>query len=327
MNSFPGFIDLQVNGFLTIDFSSPELTLEEIIRVANGLRKRGTIGFLATIITSAPETYERNLPLLVTAMKAEATQGVILGIHAEGPFLSSKPGAVGAHNPVWVKQPDIEFFKQMQAWAEGNIKILTIAAETESAVELTKYATDNGVAVSLGHQLATKDDLKRCADAGAKLITHLGNGMPNEVNRHTNPLIDGLAEDALTGMIITDGHHLPPSLIKIILRTKGTDKVIITSDASSLAGMPPGKYYAMGNDVVIEESGLLHNPSKQCLVGSSATMLQCVNHLASLDLVAPEDIIKMGFTNPLKMINIDQSALNAGNGYRFDEQSKQFVSC
>lgn len=326
MNSFPGFIDLQVNGFLAIDFSSPELTLEEIIKVANGLRERGTIGFLATIITSAAETYERNLPLLVQAMKAVATQGVILGIHTEGPFLCNKPGAIGAHNPDWVKAPSIEFFKQLQVWADGNIKVLTIAAETEGAVELTKYATDNGVAVSLGHQLATGDDLKRCADAGAKLITHLGNGMPNEVNRHTNPLIAGLAEDALTGMIITDGHHLPPALIKIITRTKGTDKIIITSDASSLAGMPPGNYHAMGNDVVIEESGLLHNPSKQCLVGSSATMLQCVNYLASLDLVAPEDIIKMGFTNPLKMINMDQSALNAGNGYKFDEQSKQFIS-
>ena len=325
MDSFPGFIDLQVNGFLAIDFSSPELTLEEIIKVANGLRERGTVGFLATIITSAPEIYERNLPLLVKAMKTEITQGVILGIHAEGPFLSNQPGAIGAHNPDWVKAPSIEFFKQMQKWADGNIKVLTIAAENKGAVELTKYATDNGVAVSLGHQLATGDDLKRCADAGAKLLTHLGNGMPNEVNRHTNPMIDGLAEDALTGMIITDGHHLPPALIKIIIRTKGIAKTIITSDASSLAGMPPGEYYAMGNHAIIEESGLLHNPEKQCLVGSSATMLQCVNYLTSLELFSPEDIVKMGFTNPLKMINIDQSELNTGSGYRFDKQSRQFI--
>ncbi len=325
MNSFPGFIDLQVNGFLAINFSSPELTIEEIIKATNGLRERGTIGFLATIITSAPETYERNLPLLVQAMKAEATQGVILGIHAEGPFLSNKPGAVGAHNPDFVKTPSIEFFKQMQTWAEGNIKLLTIAAETEGAVELTKYASENGVAVSLGHQLATVDDLKRCSDAGAKLLTHLGNGMPNEINRHQNPLLAGLGEDQLTAMIITDGHHLPPALIKTIIRTKGIAKTIITSDASSLAGMPPGEYYAMGNHAIMEESGLLHNPEKQCLVGSSATMLQCVNYLASLDLVTPEDIIKMGLINPLKMINIDPSTLNAGNGYKFDEQSKQFI--
>jgi N-acetylglucosamine-6-phosphate deacetylase len=326
MNTFPGFIDLQVNGFLTIDFSSPELTLEEIIKASNGLRERGTIGFLATIITSAPETYERNLPLLVKAMKAEATQGVILGIHAEGPFLSSKPGAVGAHNPEWVKTPNIEFFKQMQQWAEGNIKLLTIAAENEGAAELTKYASNNGVAVSLGHHLATSDDLKRCADAGAKLLTHLGNGMPNEINRHQNPLLAGLGEDQLTAMIITDGHHLPPALIKTIIRTKGIAKTIITSDASSLAGMPPGNYYAMGNNVVIEDSGLLHNPEKQCLVGSSATMLQCVNYLASLNLFSPEDIIHMGFTNPLKMINLDKSELTSSNGYKFDATTRQFIT-
>jgi N-acetylglucosamine-6-phosphate deacetylase len=327
MNTFPGFIDLQVNGFLAIDFSSPEVTLEEIVKAAVGLREAGTIGFLATIITSATETYQRNLPLLVQAMNTPETQGVILGIHAEGPFLSQQPGAVGAHNPDWVKEPNIEFFKQMQNWAEGNIKVLTIAAETNGAAELTKYASDNGVAVSLGHQLAASEDLNRCAEAGAKLLTHLGNGMPNEVNRHNNPLLAGLAEDNLTAMIITDGHHLPPALIKTIVRTKSIAKTIITSDASTLAGMPPGEYYAMGNDVVIEKSGLLHNPKKQCLVGSSATMLQCVNYLASLDLVSPEDIIRMGFTNPLKMINIEPNTLSSNSSYKFDPQSKQFVKC
>lgn len=327
MDSFPGFIDLQVNGFLTVDFSSPEVSIEEIIKAAVGLRKAGTIGFLATIITSAPETYQRNLPLLVQAMQAPETQGVILGIHTEGPFLSCQPGAVGAHNPAWVKDPDIDFFQKLQEWAEGNIKVLTIAAETNGAAELTKYASDNGVVVSLGHQLATSEAISRCSEAGAQLLTHLGNGIPNEVNRHNNPFIAGIADDNLTAMIITDGHHLPPALIKTIVRTKGVTKTIITSDASTLAGMPPGEYHAMGNYVVIEESGLLHNPEKHCLVGSSATMLQCVNYLASLDLFQPEDIIRMGYTNPLNMLNLDPNKLSSASSYKFDAQTKQFVSC
>ena len=94
-----------------------------------------------------------------------------------------------------------------------------------------------------------------------------GTEVANEVNRHKNPVWAGLSEDRATAMIITDGHHLPPELIKLFIRCKSLDKIIVTSDASSLAGMPPGEYFSMDNYVVIEESGLLHNPKKKCLVG------------------------------------------------------------
>ena len=238
MIKVPGFIDLQVNGFLGVDFSSPELTEAETVRVSRALLDKGCAGFLATIITSSEEIYKRNLPILVKAIRHPELQGGILGIHAEGPFLSAKPGAVGAHNPAWVKSPDVDFFKKMVEWSDGTIKLLTIAAENEGSEKLTRYAVSQGVTVSLGHQLALADDMKKCVDAGATLLTHLGNGMPNEVNRHNNSLMSGLAEDGLTAMIIADGHHLPPTVIKTVLKAKGIDKTLIVSDASPIAGMP-----------------------------------------------------------------------------------------
>ena len=328
MLKVPGFIDVQVNGFLGVDFSQDNLTEAEFIRVSKELLNRGTAAYVPTIITNSEENYKRNLPIMAKAMEAPELKGRVLGIHAEGPFLSDKPGAVGAHNPDWVKKPSVEFFKKMQEWADGKIKILTIAAENEGAAELTKYAVSQGVTVSLGHHLATYDDLRKCADAGATLLTHLGNGIPNEVNRHHNAIWSGMACDGLSAMIITDGHHLPPTVVKAITRAKGVANTIITSDASPIAGMPPGEYITLGNRAILEEDGLLHNPEKKCLVGSSATIMQCANFLASLDFLSPEEIVQTAFINPLKAISIDPESITSdltGVEYCWDEAKKQFI--
>ncbi|MCP3966157.1 MAG: amidohydrolase family protein [Lentisphaerae bacterium] len=325
MIKFPGFIELQQNGYLGVDFSNSSLTEEDFIEASKKLLNHGVGAFLATIITSSEETYRRNLPIMAKAMKSPELEGRVLGIHAEGPFLSDKPGAVGAHNPDWVKEPSIVFFKQMQEWAEGSIKLLTIAAENDGAEELTKFAADSGVAVSLGHQMADYEAMKRCADAGASLLTHLGNGIPNEINRHKNQLWAALACDGLTAMIITDGHHLPAELVKVVIRAKGLENILFVSDASPIAGMPPGKYNVLGNNAILEEDGLLHNPEKKCLVGSSATMLECANFLADQDFITPEEIVKLGFSNPLKAIGIDPETFTAPCNVSWDADSAKFI--
>jgi N-acetylglucosamine-6-phosphate deacetylase len=325
MLSVPGFIDLQFNGYLEIDFSSPNLTKDDFIRVNRKLLKSGCAACLPTVITSSEDAYQHTFKLISKVMELPEFKGRLLGIHAEGPFISPTPGYVGAHNPDWVRKPDIDAFKRMQEWANGTIKILTIAAEMPGAVELTEYATSQGVVVSMGHHNATAEDIKACADAGAKLLTHLGNGIANELNRHRNPIWAGLAEDQVSAMIITDGHHLPPELIKLFIRCKGLDSIIVTSDASALAGMPPGEYYSMGNHVVLEESGLLHNPEKQCLVGSSSTIIECVNYLATQKLLMPEEIIQAAYYNPLKIIGIDPAEIVTGEEYVYDEITNKFV--
>jgi N-acetylglucosamine-6-phosphate deacetylase len=305
-----GFIDLQVNGYQGVDFSGSDLTEERFASASRALLAHGTAGFLATIITSSEEIYQRNLGIMSAVMKRDEFQNRILGIHAEGPFLSRKPGAIGAHNPAWVKEPSPAFLDQLQDWAGGAIKMLTLAAELPGAEEVTKHAKAMGITVSLGHQAAKYEDYQRLAAAGAKAITHLGNGMPNEVHRHNNSLLFGLACEELAAMIITDGHHLPAHLIRTILRAKGVDNVIVTSDAAPLAGMPPGRYETLGNPVVLEKSGLLHNPDKKCMVGSSATMLECMNYLATLEIVTRDEMMKLGFYNPLRLIGIKPDSID-----------------
>jgi N-acetylglucosamine-6-phosphate deacetylase len=296
-------VDLQVNGYAGVDFSSPELSESDFVSACTKLVKYGVNAFLPTVITSSEELYQRNLSLIAQMSENAEIKKHILGIHAEGPFISNKPGVVGAHNPDWTKEPDIDFLKKMQDWAEDKIKILTIAAELPNAEKLCKHATQNNISVFLGHQDAQLSDLERLADSGAKAITHLGNGMPNIVNRHDNILQYSLACDKLAVTIITDGHHLPAHLIKTIIKAKGIDNIAVISDASPIAGMPPGRYIVSGNDVVLEENGYLHNPEKKCMVGSSATMAECVKYLESLAILTKEQFQKAVYHNPLRLIN------------------------
>lgn len=294
--------DLQVNGFRGVDFSSPELTEESCTEAVAGYLKDGATLFLPTVITSSEEVYQKNLGILSKVCCRPEFRGGVPGFHLEGPFLSDQPGAVGAHNPAWTKVPNIGTFEKLQDAAGGMIRMVTIAAEVEGAAEFCKAVSEMGICVSLGHQLAGYDDLSRLADAGAKAITHLGNGMPNRVNRHDNPLVNGLIHPDLTPMIIADGHHLPPHLVEGIIRLRGADKVVFVSDASPIAGLPPGKYNTLGNDCVLEEDGLLHNPEKQCLVGSSFSMQRCADFLSNTLSMEDEPIERMGYQNALNLI-------------------------
>ena len=299
-----GFVDLQINGNLGIDFSDPALTEDRFMVAAEHILAGGTEIFLPTIVTSPKEVYLRNLAVIRSACEKHGLLKQIPGVHLEGPFISNQPGAVGAHRPQCVIPPDCTFFDEIMQRSGNYVKLLTVAAEVPGVDALITHASAMGVAVSCGHQLAGSKDLAAAAKAGAKLLTHLGNGCPNLINRHNNMIWAGMANDDLTAMIITDGHHLPGDLIKCIVRVKGADRVIVTSDAAPIAGLPPGRYDDWGNVGILEPSGLYHNPEKGCLIGSSASMSDCVKFLRSLNILDEDGIEKVSRTNPLKMIGM-----------------------
>ncbi len=301
----PGFIDVQVNGFMGVDFNSDALTEEAFLQAGHALIARGTAAFLPTLITGPEARLHRNLTLITQALKKDAVLARhVPGFHLEGPFISKEPGAIGAHDPTAVHAPDVAFFERLYAWSEGRLRLLTLAAELPGAAELARHACTCGVTVSCGHQLADSGDLARLAEAGATALTHLGNGMPNLVHRHDNPLLAGLAEERLKILFIPDGHHLPTHVLKIFARAAGADRLIATTDASNAAGLPPGVYDVLGNRAVLEPDGRLHNPDKQCLVGSSATLLDCMNVLHRLGLFTLEELLNIGFRNPLALIGV-----------------------
>lgn len=314
----PGLIDLQVNGYKGVDFSGGDLTEEGFAQACRDMLAAGATAFLPTLITSPDEIYRRNLPLIARVLDAEEFRGRVLGIHLEGPFISREDGARGAHTAEWVRDPDPTYLDELIDLANGKIRLLTIAADQEGAEDLSRHATDRGIAVALGHHLADEADLARLVAVGAKALTHLGNALPALLPRHENPIWAGLANDRLDATIITDGHHLPPSILKTILRAKGPEHCIVISDASPLAGLPAGEYWSMGANVRLEDNGRLYNPTTGFMAGSSATILDCANHLVSLGLVGLTELGSMFFYNPLRLIGIAPKQIAPARRILFD---------
>ena len=298
------WVDLQVNGHRGVDFTSPELTEAGVLQVIEELAGAGTAVFLPTIITASDELYARNVPLIKRTVEKYGLQKHVPGVHFEGPFISNVPGAVGAHSPDYVCAPSPENLAKLLDDLPGWVKIVSLGADSEGAPEAIAAMKERGIVCSIGHHMATSGQVRAAADAGAQLLTHLGNGCPNQLDRHRNPFYAGLAEDRLTAMIITDGHHLPGELIKIILRVKGVDRTIVTSDASSLTGFPPGTYRTLGNLAVLHPNGLLYNPEKKCLVGSASTISDCMEFLASLDILTDDELKRVGRDNALAVLGM-----------------------
>ena len=322
LTRIPGLIDLQVNGYRGVDFSGDNLTEEGFAQACREFLAAGATAFLPTLITSPAAIYERNLPIIARALDREEFQGRVLGIHLEGPFISREDGARGAHTAEWVRAPDPGYLDELIRLADGKIRLLTIAADQKGAAELSRHATSRGIAVSLGHHMANEADLERLVAVGAKAITHLGNGVPALLSRHANPVWAGMANDDLAATIIADGHHLPPSLLKTIIRTKGPERCIVISDASPLAGLPAGEYWSMGAQVRLEANGKLHNPATGYMAGSSATILDCANHLASLGLAGLNELGAMLFYNPLRLINMSPKQIATSQRIFFDARRR-----
>jgi N-acetylglucosamine-6-phosphate deacetylase len=296
------YVDLQVNGYSGIDFSAPGLTLDGIRTVTEELYRLGTLAFCPTVISSPPEVYEQNLPVLASAFKDPDLSPRLLGIHLEGPFISPLPGARGAHKESNIIPPDIKIFEHFRNLAEDNVCLLTAAPEIEGGIRLINHAAKLGITVSLGHHTAGPDYIKRAVDAGATAVTHLGNGISNMLPRHPNPIWDQLAEDRLTPMLITDGHHLPPSFIKSVFDMKGTGNIAIVSDSAPIAGLKPGKYNTLGLDVVLEKSGKLWVPEGNHLAGSSANIRECVEYLDSLEFLGKKALDAAAIFTPLRIL-------------------------
>lgn len=319
----PGFIDIQVNGYLGIDFSDINLTENDVLQAVDELAKRGTAAICPTIVTCAPEIYEHNLPIIARAAK-QSDQKRILGIHLEGPFISPEEGARGAHPPQFILPPSIEMFDRFMDLAEGMISILTLAPETEGAIDLIRHASSQGVVCSAGHHIADKDTMAAAVSAGASLYTHLGNGMPSMIKRHDNPLWWALACDDLSGSFITDGHHLPEDFLTVALRAKPRNRFIVISDSTSIAGLPPGTYDSLNAKVELSESGRISLAGTPYLAGSSANMLQCMNHLASFSGLCEDELWDVGFNNPLKLIGKDTWADSYSGEFTVEFANKTF---
>lgn len=300
-----GFIDLQINGFAGVDFNDPHATIEEIGRALDAVLATGVTRCLPTVITGSPAGMLASLRNLQRA-KASLPRGrAIAGFHVEGPHIGPDDGPRGAHPVQWVRPPDLDEFARWQEVADGNIRLVTLSPHWPEAPRYVAALTKAGVAVSIGHTSADKDQITAAVDAGATLSTHLGNAAPRLLPKFPNCLLDQLAEDRLSASFIVDGIHLDDAFLRVALRAKGLERTILVTDAAAPAAAPPGRYRLgeLDVDLTPDDRVVLAGSSK--LAGSALRMDRALANLMRIANLPLMEAIQTVTTNPARLIHLE----------------------
>lgn len=310
----PAFFDLQINGHHGRWFGDPGLTVDQVLEVLEAHFAHGVTRLCPTVITGSFEAIRDGLAAIRSACERERwADRMVAGCHVEGPYISPEDGPRGAHPKVHVRGCDVGEFEQWQAASGNRIRLITLAPEAPGAAEFTRAVTAAGVRVSIGHTAASTEQIAAVVDAGATLSTHLGNGAAGMLRRHPNPIWDQLAEDRLSASLIADGHHLPPSVLKVMLRAKGWERVILTCDASGLAGLPPGVYdYHGAAFEVLADGPIVIAGQRQYLAGSGQLTDVCVGNAVRLGGVSLGAACDMASLHPARLLGVETIPLEAG---------------
>ncbi len=296
---FPGFIDLQVNGFAGVDFNEP-CTPEQIQHAITAQRACGVTQFLPTIITSSLEHFASCVRPIVNF-----SDPAIIGIHMEGPYISPEDGPRGAHLLSNVYAASIEDFKLRQDAANGKIILVTLAPEVPNAIQLIEYLVAQNIKIAIGHTAASPEKIRDAVAAGATLSTHLGNGCANLLPRHPNFIWEQLATDELFASFIVDGHHLPAATVKSMVRAKTPARTILVTDAIAAAGCAPGIYHFSGMEIELSANGRVAVPGAPNLAGSSLAMNDAVANTVKFTGLKIEEVLPMASTIPAQFLGIN----------------------
>lgn len=272
----PGFIDLQINGYNGVDFND-NFNFNQANIVLEELLKLGIQQIYPTIITNKfNKLVELGKNICEWVDSSPLAKKMVKGIHLEGPYISTKDGAKGAHALEFIKAPDIEEFKTLRNNLRQLIKIVTLSPEWKEAIPFIE-ALHSEVTIAIGHTTANGNEINLAVEKGARLSTHLGNGAEAMLPRHPNYIWSQLANDELYASVIADGFHLDQNILKVINRAKN-GKLILVSDSVSLAGLPAGNYVqAIGGNVTLTEEGRLFlTESPQYLAGCAKNLWQCM---------------------------------------------------
>lgn len=287
----------------------PDVTSDEIVRLTRTMWQFGVTAYCPTIITSSEEQILRSLRAITEARANDPLVAhSIPCIHVEGPHISMEDGPRGAHPRNQVRPPDISEYRRWQDAAEGKVGLITLSPEYPQSDEYIRMVTADGVVVAIGHTAATGDQIRTAVHAGVRLSTHLGNGAHDQLPRHPNYLWDQLAEDRLTATLIFDGHHHPASVMKVALRSKGVDRIILVSDSVALGGLPPGVYERPdGSRVEIQSSGKASLFGTPYLAGSTSTLIVCLANAVRVAGARLEEAVRMASANPIRLLGLERS--------------------
>jgi len=322
----PGLVDLHCHGAAGGGFPTGD---DRACREAvDFLHRSGTTTLLASLVTAPADELLRALGVL----QALTTEGLIAGVHAEGPFLSR--ARCGAQDPLWLRDPDPELLRNMLDAAGGALKTMTYAPELPGASELVRLLTGHGVTPSLGHTdadaLTSAASLAEAAGSigssaqgfgphARPTVTHLFNGMPPLHHREPGPVAACLrlaAAGTVVVEVIGDGVHLAPETVRMVFELVGAGNVALVTDSMAATGLPDGDY-ALGSSEVVVRDGVATLNGSGALAGGTATLLEVVRTTIASG-VSPADAVLAATLVPARVLGLETDVGSLRPGMRAD---------
>lgn len=274
--------------------------------------KEGVTTFLIGTQTSTEQKMQDSL-WAVKKVKEENLPGAFIhGIFFQGPYLSRE--YPGAYDPQQCKNPDVEEFKFYNELSGNNIKTISIAPETDKDHALIKYCVSKGIRVCLGFTAVSFEEAEQAIDEGAINVIHCFNCMAPLHHRNPHLPAAALIDDRVYSEVMTDGLHVHPSIINLVGRMKGKDKLITVTDSIHLKGLEPGVY----GDIRLDEEGKCTVAANGMPAGTAQTMIQNVKNLQRIGKLPLVTAINAATINPARMLGIGDTKGLLKEGYQAD---------
>jgi N-acetylglucosamine-6-phosphate deacetylase len=298
----PGLIDAQVNGFRGSDVNGVEASSESIQSITAELAKIGVTSWVPTIVTASEDLIINAQLCIERARKADPRVAkAIPCTHVEGPFISDRDGPRGVHDARHIRPIDPA---EVQRWQRSGARVgvVTVSPHWPDSASRIAELCAMGVTVAVGHTHASTQQIVDAVDAGARLSTHLGNGIDTLIRRHPNAIWTQLADDRLVCGLIADGHHLPADTLEVMLRAKGPSGAFLVSDATALAGEQPGRYETpVGGTVDLSEDGRLSYAGTDLLAGAATNLADGLRNVLRVTSLSLTQALRLVTENPARV--------------------------
>lgn len=291
----PGLIDQHLHGAFGIDFN--QSSIEAIHDMLLALPRHGITGVVPTVISAPKLDMVAALATLEEVIHTlQRTEARVFGTHLEGPFLH--PQYRGAHPASDLLSPSQE---ALEGLLSPSLKRMTVAPELDSACEMIETLVKQGILCSIGHSGADYPAARKAILAGASCATHLFNAMKRIDHRNPGIVEAVLLEDNLFAEFIADGHHLSPVIIRLALKTKPFEKLLLISDCNALTGLPMGSFMLFGKQRI---TACPEGPKNEegNLAGSSTLLTDCVRNLVDWEVLPFPQAVQLATLHPAQYL-------------------------
>jgi N-acetylglucosamine-6-phosphate deacetylase len=261
----------------------------------------GTTGVLAALYSKPEQEMIADVQRIARFAERTKGKGNVWGIHLEGPFIN--PALHGAMKKEYLWNANLEGWNRLHDAGRGTIRLMTIAPELPGMADILRAAARSGVVLSIGHSMASYDDVLFAIDNGVAHVTHMFNAMPPFHHRKPGVVLSALLHNELKIELIADGIHVHPAVMKLIYNIKGSGGIILVTDAIRASGMPEGKYTFMDQTIFMKDRRAYL--ADNTLAGSTLTMNQAVKTMVERVDVPLTDAMRMASLNGAKVLGLE----------------------